>query len=103
MRRPGCPDRRARDHAGGGNRGPRGMSGAKCAWLRGPSKREEGRDLAVEALVAGELRRDVRAVVVGDGQPRHEDLVLAEAAHREAICETVAVVVMTRRSPGWTG
>jgi fatty-acyl-CoA synthase len=36
-----CPDRRARDHAGGGNRGPRGMSGAKCpgyAALRSAKK-----------------------------------------------------------------
>ena len=38
----------------------------------------------MEALVTGNLGRHVGAVVVGDGQPGDEDLVLAEAAHGEA-------------------
>jgi hypothetical protein len=52
----------------------------KSSELRGLAEREERGRLAVETLEAGEDRRDVRAVVVGDAKSGHEDLVLAESA-----------------------
>src|SRR5262249_48433881 len=82
----------ARDPASApaGEPGTRGMwcgltrsRAGMSSWLRGLAEREERRRLAVEALVTGDLRRDMRAVVVGDREARDEDLVLAEAANGE--------------------